>query len=212
MRMPPAQEAWIGRLRYVVVPIIAVLAIVTAIYLLDDANSGGSKAGGLGATGEEAGAANAVNVALAGGDGPTTPAPRVGYAAPEFTLTGLDGKPVKLSDFRGKAVLLNFFASWCPPCRAEMPDIESTYEENKAAGAVVLAVDMQEEAGVVSNYATATGLTFPIVLDRSGLVATNYRITALPTSFFIDKDGVIRDMQIGAMSKNIMLSRLKKVL
>ncbi|MCL4395267.1 MAG: redoxin domain-containing protein, partial [Chloroflexi bacterium] len=140
------------------------------------------------------------------------PAPRIGFPAPDFILTSVDDAATRLSDFKGRAVFLNFFASWCPPCRAEMPDILATYEEYKAEGAVVLAVDLQEEQKIVRDYAEAVGLTFPIVLDRSGRVSALYRITAIPTSFFIDKDGVVRDMQIGAMSKTLMQGKLEKAL
>lgn len=205
----PAQEPWLGRLRYVVVPVIAVLAIAAAIYILQ----GGGGDSGADSASAQPGASSAVNVAAPSGDAAKTPAPRIGFQAPDFALASLDGTPVKLSDFRGKTVFLNFFASWCPPCRAEMPDVLATYQQNaQANNMVVLAVDMQEESSVVSNYASSVGLTFPIVLDRSGSVAGLYRITAIPTSFFIDKDGVVRDMQIGAMSKDLMLSRLGKAL
>lgn len=202
----PQQEPWIGRLRYVVVPILAVLAIVTAIYLLQ----GGNGDSGASSAELQPGAANPVNVGAPGGDAAAIPAPRVGSPAPDFTLTDLNGKQVKLSDYRGKTVFLNFFATWCPPCRAEMPDIQATYDENKGQDVVVLAVNMQEERDTVIDYASAAGLTFPIVLDRSGYVTAIYRISAIPTSFFIDKEGVVRDMQIGAMSKKLMVGRLQK--
>jgi peroxiredoxin len=203
---PAVQEAWLGRLRYVVVPVLAVLAIVTAIYLLQGGN--GSAVDAV----NQPGASNPVNVGAPSGSAAKVPAPRVGHPAPDFTLTSLDRQPAKLSDYRGKTVFLNFFATWCPPCRAEMPDIMATYEQNKDNDVVVLLVNMQEEPGVVSNYASSVGLPFPIVLDRSGYVSSMYRITAIPSSFFIDKDGVVQAMQIGAMSKDLMESRLQKAL
>lgn len=199
--LAPPREPWIGRLRYIVVPIIAVVAIVAAIYLLDDSRNSPDQG--------QLGASSAVSIAGRGGAQPGT-APRIGYPAPDFTLTNLDSKQTKLSDFRGKTVFLNFFASWCPPCRAEMPDIVATYQENVNSDVVVLAVDIEEEPEVVAAYAKSAGLTFPIVLDRSGYVTSLYRITAIPTSFFIDKEGVVRDMQIGALSKSLMAQRLSK--
>jgi len=210
----PPKEQWVGRLRYVVVPILAVLAIAATIYFLEDKPSTSepdqdiARATGAGA----AGSTRPVQVTASSEELAKSPAPRVGYPAPDFTLNSLDGKPTKLSDFRGQAVFLNFFASWCPPCRAEMPDILATYEENKMKGAVVLAVDLQEEQKTVRNYADVVGITFPVVLDRTGQVAALYRITAIPTSFFIDKDGIVRDMQIGAMSKSLMQNRLQKAM
>jgi cytochrome c biogenesis protein CcmG/thiol:disulfide interchange protein DsbE len=205
----PPREAWVGRLRYVVVPILAVLAIAVAIYVLEGGNglSGDGSADLARASG-----VSAVNLGAPTGDAARVPAPRVGYPAPDFTLTSLDGKPTKLSDFRGKTVFLNFFATWCPPCRAEMPDIAATYAGMNHDEAVVLAVDLQEETSIVANYASSVELTFPIVLDRSGYVSAMYRINGLPTSFFIDKEGVIRDMQIGPMSKQMMQSRLQKAM
>lgn len=209
---PPPREAWLGRLRYVIVPIIAVLTIATAIYWLEDANGDLGDKSAVGADQTASGAASPVQFVPLTDEAAKTPAPRIGSPAPGFTLNGLDGKPVKLSDFRGQTVFLNFFASWCAPCRTEMPDIRDTYLEMKDNGVVVLAVDMQEEAGVVRDYATAAGLSFPVALDRAGAVTSLYRITAIPTSFFIGKDGVVRDMQIGAMSKSLMRQRLQKAL
>lgn len=210
----PREEQWVGRLRYVVVPILAVLAIAAAIYFLEDKSNVSEPGQGpaQAASGGATGASRPVQVNASSEELARTPAPRVGFPAPDFTLANLDGKPTKLSDFRGQAVFLNFFATWCSPCRAEMPDILATYEENKAKGALVLAIDLQEDAPTVRNYADSLGLTFPIVLDRSGQVAALYRLTALPTSYFIDKDGVVRDMQIGALSKTLMQNKLNKAM
>jgi peroxiredoxin len=211
---PPPPEQWVGRVRYVVVPILAVIAIAAAIYLLEEkpSETDVAEVQTQGQSGVASGSARPVQVTASSEELARTPAPRIGYPAPDFTLTDLEGKPTRLSDFRGQTVFLNFFATWCPPCRAEMPDILATHEENRMKGATVLAVDLQEDAKTVRNYADSVGLTFPIVLDRTGRVSALYRITALPTSFFIDKDGMIRDMQIGALSKSLMETRLRKAL
>lgn len=207
------KEPWIGRARNVVVPVVAVLAIFLVIYLLEDKPADSELPQEQPqASGVASGSAQPVRVTASGEELARTPAPRIGYPAPAFTLNNLDGKQVKLSDFQGQTVFLNFFASWCPPCRAEMPDILATYEENKLKGVVVVGVDLQEEAQIVRDYAGNVGLTFPIVLDRTGQTSALYRITAIPTSFFIDRDGVIREMQIGAMSKSLMLAKLKKAM
>lgn len=138
-------------------------------------------------------------------------APKVGAPASDFTLTSLDGKPVSLSSFKGKVVILNFFATWCPPCRAEMPDLESTYKDLKDKGFEVVAVDLQEDKNTVSGYAKSLGLDFTILLDPNADVFGQYRINGLPTSFFIDKDGTIKDFTIGGLNKKLFQQRLDKL-
>ncbi len=141
-----------------------------------------------------------------------TPAPKVGAAAPDFTLVGLNGKPVSLSSFKGKVVLLNFFATWCPPCRAEMPDLEATYKELKDQGFEIVAVDLQEDSNTVSGYARSLGLDFTILLDRDAEAVSLYHVNGLPTTFFIDRNGTIQDLAIGALNKKSIRQRLDKLL
>lgn len=129
--------------------------------------------------------------------------PNVGQLAPDFTLTDLEGEPVKLSDLRGRAVLLNFWASWCPPCRAEMPDLQEAHEKY-SDGIRILAVNIQEDKEAVKNFVQEFGLTFTVLLDSDGSVARTYRIAAIPTSFFIDRNGIIRLRWVGALSKQAL--------
>ena len=126
--------------------------------------------------------------------------PEIGKLAPDFKLTGLDGQEVSLSDFRGKPVLLNFWATWCGPCRIEMPFLQEIYEEWTGKGLVVLAVNLQENPTTVKQFVENAGLTFPVLLSPGNKVPLAYNIRGIPATFFIDADGVIRDIKIGAFS------------
>jgi cytochrome c biogenesis protein CcmG/thiol:disulfide interchange protein DsbE len=123
--------------------------------------------------------------------------PLPGHRAPDFTLPSLAGEPVTLSDLQGQVVLVNIWATWCPPCRDEMPAIEAVYQRYGNRGFTVLAVNQMEPQAAVADFVQELGLTFPIVLDGRGSVSQLYRVRALPTTFFIGRDGMIRDMLIG---------------
>lgn len=140
------------------------------------------------------------------------PAPKVGEPAPAFRLTDLDGNQIQLSDYEGKAVWVTFWASWCPPCRAEMPDIEASYQKYRDAGFVVVAVDIGETASEARGYVERTGLTFPVGLDQTTAVAAAYRINGIPTHYFVDADGVLRDFRIGALSRKTMDEKIERLL
>lgn len=131
--------------------------------------------------------------------GGLVPAPQVGFLAPDFTLETLGGQSVTLSDLRGQAVLLNFWASWCPPCQAEMPALQDVYADYADHGLVVLAVNAtsQDTRTAIQAFLTEEGMTFPLPLDINGAVNTLYGVTSLPTTFFIGPDGVIREVIIG---------------
>jgi thiol-disulfide isomerase/thioredoxin len=138
--------------------------------------------------------------------------PKVGEQAPNFTLQMPDGQSASLSDFLGRPVFVNFWASWCPPCRAEMPDIEEVAKEYRADGLVVLAVNMQEDREAVVRYAETLGLTFPLLLDRNGSVSTRYNVTGLPTSYFVDREGTIQSMNIGPLTPRGLRAKLSRIL
>jgi len=128
--------------------------------------------------------------------------PDEGELAPDFALLSVDGERVALSDFRGKIVVLNFWATWCPPCRAEMPELQAAWEERGADGGddgdiVVFAVDFDETAGEVSGFIDEFGLTFPVALDGGGSVAEHYGVRGFPATFFIDAEGVLRSKNLG---------------
>jgi peroxiredoxin len=111
--------------------------------------------------------------------------------APAFALPDISGKTIALSQFRGKLVLLNFFATWCAPCREEMPGMERLYHAHRDAGFVVAAVNFQENAKTVRPFVQALKLSFPIVLDRDGAASREYGVRALPVTFLIGRDGNI---------------------
>lgn len=137
-----------------------------------------------------------------------------GSLAPDFELTDMEGNPVKLSDYRGKAVLLNFWASWCPPCRAEMPHMEKLYKKYKDKKFDILAVNLtntEKNNGDAEKFVKELGLTFKIPMDVKGTVGADYNIMAYPTSYFIDSDGVIREKVLGALNEEYMEKEIKKL-
>ena len=138
----------------------------------------------------------------------TRPVPAV-----DFSLASIDGKQVRLSELRGKAVLLNFWATWCPPCKAEMPDLQALYRENgETHNFVIVAVDVEEESALAQTFAKQYGLTFPVLADPDGRVSNDrYFIRTLPTSFIIDRAGNVRYQWSGQQSRASMLARLQTV-
>ncbi|MGD6858264.1 TlpA disulfide reductase family protein [Bacillus infantis] len=137
-----------------------------------------------------------------------------GNKAPDFTLTDIEGKTVSLSDYKGKRVFLNFWASWCPPCKAEMPDMQELYEEKAIGDFEILAVNMtfiEKNKGDEMDFVKDNGLTFPIPLDVKGQVMGEYEIMAYPTSFFIDSDGIIRSRVMGAVDKDFIEKESKRL-
>ena len=140
------------------------------------------------------------------------PAPKIGRPAPDFTLVDLNGNEVTLSDFRGKTVFINFWATWCPPCRAEMPEIEAIYQKYKDKGVVVIGVDILEPEDVVRQFVEQGGYSWTFVLDATGAVSDDYKVTAIPISFFIDREGIIQAVNIGAMTKRDMEIKLAEAI
>jgi cytochrome c biogenesis protein CcmG/thiol:disulfide interchange protein DsbE len=125
--------------------------------------------------------------------------PEEGHQAPDFTLKTLDGKTARLSELRGKkVVLINFWATWCPPCRLEMPTMQKIYTEYKDKGFEVLAVNIEPDAKEeISEFMKELRLTFPVLLDHDMKVTRKYRLIGLPVSFLIDRQGIIRTKDVG---------------
>jgi thiol-disulfide isomerase/thioredoxin len=146
-------------------------------------------------------------------NGATTPFNR-GEVAPNFTLQSIDGRTVSLSDFSGRPVWVNVWASWCAPCRAEMPDIGTVYQEQHAKNdaLALLVVSIGEEPNVVKRYLESAKYQLPVLVDPGFAITERYRITGLPTHYFIGRDGIIKDFAIGGLKPNAMRSRLAKIL
>lgn len=128
--------------------------------------------------------------------------PQQGQPAPDFSLMSLGGEPVRLSDYSGQVVLVNMWATWCPPCKAEMPTIDEYYQARRDDGFVVLAVNSQEKAASVNSFIQAAGFTFPVLLDDQAAVMDRYNVLGLPTSFIIGRDGTIQHTHTGQITKD----------
>lgn len=124
--------------------------------------------------------------------------------AKDFKLKDLTGKEISLSDLKGKNVYLNFWATWCPPCKGEMPEIEKLYQETKDSNLVIIAVEIGEPISTVKNFIDENKYTFKVLLDSDQNVAQQYGVSSIPTSYFIDKNGNIVSKIIGAMDINQM--------
>ena len=129
-----------------------------------------------------------------------------------FQLTDTEGRPIRLGDLRGKAVWVNFWASWCPPCQFETPFLRAVDEAYRRRGLAIVAVDVQETADVARAYAERYELEYTIGADVSGHVFRAYRVFALPTQFFIDPDGVIRYVVQGPLSQEAAAERVEAIL
>ena len=151
--------------------------------------------------------------------------PQEGKLAPNFLLETLEGGELRLSDLRGQAVVINFWASWCKPCRKEIPELVAAYNSYRERGLVILGVNLQEGKGIVRPFAEDFGMNFPILIDRDGEVGDEYRILGLPTTYFVDRDGVVRSVFTGpfiekgqganvqgAIEENELQKRLEEIL
>ncbi len=127
---------------------------------------------------------------------------RVSFPAPELTLRDLNGVQHSLSDYRGSVILLNLWATWCPPCRAEMPVLEAYYSQHRASGLTVVGIEDGDPAAQVSSFVAQLGLSFPILLDPTYQATEHaFKTTSLPSSFVIDRLGEVRLMWVGAISE-----------
>lgn len=131
-----------------------------------------------------------------------SPAARAGRAAPNFTLALLGEGTRTLTDYRDKYVLVNFWASWCPPCRQETPDLQSFFERNEHREFLILGVNQQEQAAAVEEFVDEFGVTYPVLLDRSGEVSQAYGVgRGMPVSFLVNPSGVVEDITFGIVTE-----------
>jgi cytochrome c biogenesis protein CcmG/thiol:disulfide interchange protein DsbE len=138
--------------------------------------------------------------------------PLLGKAAPEIDLATLDGEPVKLSELRGRPVLINFWATWCPPCRDEFPLMVEAYAEHADEGLEILGVLHDDLADGARRFAEDMGATWPILEDPEDVAHADYVVPGLPTSYFIDRDGIVRAFSLGGFSEEGLAAQLETIL
>ena len=142
-------------------------------------------------------------------------APQAGLYTPGFSLSSIDGKEVSLADLAGSPIIINFWASWCPPCRAEMPDFQQAYLEYSDTDLVLISINStsQDSLQDVLSFVESYQLTFPILLDTTGVVTRTFNVHSLPTSFFIDRGGIITKVLIGGpIPLSLMRVEINKLL
>ncbi|YCI75280.1 thiol-disulfide oxidoreductase ResA [Bacillus sp. R1-10] len=136
---------------------------------------------------------------------------RKGSEAPNFVLTDMEGKEHKLSDYKGKGVLLNFWGTYCKPCEYEMPYMENQYKNFKDQGVEILAVNVGESDYAVNNFITKHDLTFPVMIDKGREVENAYRVDILPVSFLVDKEGKVIDIITGALTEESIQKHMERI-
>lgn len=148
---------------------------------------------------------------------PTTPAPEQASPSPQikhkidFTLKDLNGKDVSIHDFTGKKIYVNFWATWCSPCKSEMPELEKLYQETKDSDLVIIAVNLGDSKETVQAFMNQNNYHFTVLLDSDNAIASKYGITGIPTSIFLDREGYLVDGMTGAMSYDNMRSYIDKL-
>lgn len=139
-------------------------------------------------------------------------APHPGFSAPPFDLVSLDGARFDLAALKGRPIVLNFWATWCRPCRSEMPAIERVWQASAGSDLAILAVNLQEEPARVGAFAQEFELTFPILLDPHGDAQRHYQVQLYPTTFFIDRQGIIQDVVYGGpMAESLLAAKIAEL-
>ena len=134
----------------------------------------------------------------------------LGFAAVDFTLESLSGDTVQLADMQGRPVIVNFWATWCGPCKLEMPLIQEFFVRYSPE-LEVLAINFEEPIGDIQSFADELGLTFPVLLDPEGRIAELYQVRGFPTTFFIDREGIVQGVYLGTLSKSVLEGYLAKI-
>jgi peroxiredoxin len=215
---PQRRRVWRGALRSVVLPLVVVAAIAGVIWWIDYR--------------PDSGASDVYDEKYGPVELPAALAPpgadvqaKEGSLAPDFLLATLDGGEVRLSDLRGRGVILNLWATWCAPCRKEMPQFVEAYDRYHDEGLEIVALNVQESASIIQPFVDDFGIDFTVALDKRGAVSDDYRIIGLPTTYFIDREGVLRaafqgpflerlqGTQVqGAIEQDELTSRIEEIL
>lgn len=143
---------------------------------------------------------------------PPAEQPLLNGHAPNFTLKDLQGQPVSLAEYRGRPVVLNFWATWCLPCRIEMPLLQAAYRQYHVEGLTVIGINFEEGERLVAPYVAELGLTFDVLYDPNAAVGKAYQVNGLPTTFFIDRQGIIRDIQVGQVDEKKLAGTLESLI
>jgi cytochrome c biogenesis protein CcmG, thiol:disulfide interchange protein DsbE len=136
----------------------------------------------------------------------------VGKKAPDRPLSRIDGGVLSLESYKGSIIILNFWATWCPPCIKEMPLLESTYKKYREIGVIVIGVNYNEERDTVVDFIRKEGITFPVVLDKDLALTKTYRVLSLPVTFFIDREGIIRDKYRGELNEGLLREKIEPLI
>lgn len=135
------------------------------------------------------------------------PSPDIGHPAPEFVLVSADGGTLALDDLKGQPVLINFWATWCPPCRAEIPALEAASQAFDGR-AIILGINVQETPEDVLGFMAELEMTYPVVFDEDAAIAKTYRVRAYPTTYFVDSQGVVVEVYTGPLNEPLIRARL----
>lgn len=204
---PQRRREWSGALRSLVLPLAMLTAIVGGLWWWENRDTGSSVNDARYGIVELPAALNPT------GQSPSTD---VGRAAPDFLLESLGGSELRLSDLQGQPVIVNFWATWCPPCREEIPVLVDAYDAQQPGKFTIVGVNLQEADSQVQGFVDEFGMTFPVVIDRDSEVADTWRIKGpvrgLPASYFIDKRGVVRNVFYGPLTERELDERLKALL
>lgn len=183
-----------SRLRVTSIVLVGIVAVVAGVIVLNTPIAGPGGEGSPGASSFIVGS------------------PLLGKPAPDFTLTSLDDTPVRLSDYRGRPLIVNFWASWCIPCRDEFPQFVAARAQHAAEGLEILGIIRQDAADAAAAFARQHGASWPLLMDPEETAWKSYQGLGVPSTYFIDRQGVVRATSLGPVSASALPTQLAKIL